>query len=1217
MLDLSGAGSSDPDGDPLRMLWTWTASGEPVEVTDKGLLEVGAGSHGLTLTVDDYRGGIDTDELVLTVNANVSPADWPQYAGPNRNGTTTETDWLQNWPPIHRWSTCVGGGYGGPIVRDGYVYAHRSAKAHCLDAATGAILWSTPIPHGSDSCSENYCRGGGEHPCVDDRHLYVHDSLGMAVAVRRSDGVIAWQTDLGPIRSTPVTGCASSPFVIGDLVIFQGVALNCDTGEIVWKGYDSSYNTTSGFDWEGRTWLCHVGYMTDPLTGVRGIRLGYTKGRGSMTPVWFDGDKFFDTSSVRQTGSAETVWSVGDYNTQYGHSIVWGNYGYLAHDTSYKGGEAGRLKCIDIRTGALMWNGPTVKGFMAADGKVIVAIGGDIQIIKAHEDGDPGALNPEGRDPYRLPGGLTPAGFGVPPVLVDKRIYVGGGHITCLDLALSAPDVENREGYWDVSAARAVLKGNLINTGGLPAAISVYWGTCDGGTDPEQWDHCEVLGASPVGLFSTAVSGLSSNTVYFYRCAGSNSMGHTWAVGTERLHTFTAPCVDGEGDLLLHWAMDQVDGSLVADRSGNDNHGLISGAHHWGTGTIGNALGFGYDSQFGPSVACRPLSLPLTERWTLACWVTYETSDKGQFLTLSQYPKGGEFAIGLGNDGTISVDGHRSMDAQLIGGWHHLAVVRDGGTTHMYIDGVHDRKWGSNDFTYHYFSAGNITARKSFRGYLDDVRLYRRALTGREIIALAHMNGADDMAEHAASGSGDDAQEAPGGEVTLDDTELDFGETTESVPNIVGLRFAGINVPSRATVLGAALQFGAAASDADATVLTIHGEASDHAAAFAAMAGNLSGRPHTRCGVPWVVPEWTVGAAGPVQESPNLAGIVQEIVDRPGWTNGHALAFFITGRGHRVADAADNAGGTAPRLSILWTDKPSLDDDPLPDRWERAAFAAAPSGVDPAADTDGDGAINFEEYVAGTDATDSNSVLRLRVRPAPSGRIAVGFDGRAAAGVGYEGMVRRYSLESVEALCSQGGATNSDTNGLWLEDFDLPDGTARDTNETAWATMKERGTFEVSAGRFMAAGTVKNWLEAKWASDVIPIGGQRVDLSVDIRSEGNKLDSTDYIKVFYSLDSGPEILIAERYDDFNGGAWETVGVKGLMGWTVRIIVRQRSTDTSEVHFWDNVRVSHTTAAEWPAVPGFSNVLVSTDQEVEYTNNTPAKTGFYRLKTKLE
>ena len=83
------------------------------------------------------------------------------------------------------------------------------------------------------------------------------------------------------------------------------------------------------------------------------------------------------------------------------------------------------------------------------------------------------------------------------------------------------------------------------------------------------------------------------------------------------------------------------------------------------------------------------------------------------------------------------------------------------------------------------------------------------------------------------------------------------------------------------------------------------------------------------------------------------------------------------------------------------------------------------------------------------------------------------------------------------------------------------------------------------------------------------------------------------------------------------GSGETIGVEGLMGLTVRIVIRARGEHGDDTHYWDNIRVWGVKNPDWPAVPGVSNILVTTDRMIEYTNNTPAKTGFYRLKTKLE
>ena len=77
------------------------------------------------------------------------------------------------------------------------------------------------------------------------------------------------------------------------------------------------------------------------------------------------------------------------------------------------------------------------------------------------------------------------------------------------------------------------------------------------------------------------------------------------------------------------------------------------------------------------------------------------------------------------------------------------------------------------------------------------------------------------------------------------------------------------------------------------------------------------------------------------KQTPNLAGIVQEVVDRDGWVAGNALALLFEGSGRRVADAGDKLCGGAPALSVAWTDAVDMDGDGLPDCWERAAAGQA------------------------------------------------------------------------------------------------------------------------------------------------------------------------------------------------------------------------------------------------------------------------------------
>ena len=161
----------------------------------------------------------------------------------------------------------------------------------------------------------------------------------------------------------------------------------------------------------------------------------------------------------------------------------------------------------------------------------------------------------------------------------------------------------------------------------------------------------------------------------------------------------------------------------------------------------------------------------------------------------------------------------------------------------------------------------------------------------------------------------DDAEEAASGAVDLSSSDLEL--VTDGTAQTVGMRFTGVAVPAGATISSAYVQFQVDEVPSATTSLTVAGQAADNPPAFTTAVRNISSRPRTTAAVGWVPAAWpTVGARGLDQRTPNLASVVQEIVSRPLWSSGNALALIVTGSGRRTAEAFESGASLAPVLHI-------------------------------------------------------------------------------------------------------------------------------------------------------------------------------------------------------------------------------------------------------------------------------------------------------------
>jgi hypothetical protein len=167
-----------------------------------------------------------------------------------------------------------------------------------------------------------------------------------------------------------------------------------------------------------------------------------------------------------------------------------------------------------------------------------------------------------------------------------------------------------------------------------------------------------------------------------------------------------------------------------------------------------------------------------------------------------------------------------------------------------------------------------------------------------------------------ASGNDDAEERLSNGSMYMDSSDLELVSDGDS-DQLVGMRFAHVDVPQGATITNAFIQFQVDETDSGTTSVTLRGQDAGNAGAFGTDAYNLSSRSATSASAAWLIEPWnSVGEAGSSQRSPNLSSIVQEIVSRGDWSSGNAMAFFVTGSGERTAESYNGSSTAAPLLHI-------------------------------------------------------------------------------------------------------------------------------------------------------------------------------------------------------------------------------------------------------------------------------------------------------------
>jgi outer membrane protein assembly factor BamB len=185
---------------------------------------------------------------VLTFAALAGAADWPQWLGPNHNGSSPETGLLTTWPkegPKLLWKVPGGDGYSSIAVAGNRAYTMvqrgKDELVVCLDVANGKEIWARrAAPAYKDKMGD----GPRSTPAVEGGRVFAQSATGPLVCLDAEKGTVIWEHDLlKEFKAKNISwGLSASPLIEGDLVLAipgatgAGVAaFQKDSGKLAWK----------------------------------------------------------------------------------------------------------------------------------------------------------------------------------------------------------------------------------------------------------------------------------------------------------------------------------------------------------------------------------------------------------------------------------------------------------------------------------------------------------------------------------------------------------------------------------------------------------------------------------------------------------------------------------------------------------------------------------------------------------------------------------------------------------------------------------------------------------------------------------------------------------------------------------------------------------------------------------------------------------------------
>jgi outer membrane protein assembly factor BamB len=355
--------------------------------------------------------------LLLASSGIASAENWPQWRGPNLNGTSGEKNLPLKWGAEENiaWKLAMPSFSGStPVVWGERVFLNvadgEELSLWCVDKKSGAALWKKSLGGGNRKARKQNM--SSPSPVTDGKSVYVMTGTGVLKGFD-FEGKELWARDIQKDYGTFGLnwGYASSPLLFDDALYVQvlhgartddpSYVMRIDraTGKTVWKvkretaavmESPDSYTTPALLRYEKATEIVITGgdVVTgyDPATGkelwrANGLNPDNNPSyRIIASPVVFDGIVYAPTRvkpllALRAGGRGDISKSHLVWSAQYGPDVPTpvtdGKYFYIVHDK-------GIVWCLDAKTGKEIYGparispGDYSASPVLADGKIYV-----------------------------------------------------------------------------------------------------------------------------------------------------------------------------------------------------------------------------------------------------------------------------------------------------------------------------------------------------------------------------------------------------------------------------------------------------------------------------------------------------------------------------------------------------------------------------------------------------------------------------------------------------------------------------------------------------------------------------------------------------------------------------------------------------------------------------------------------------------------------------